>query len=101
MSLTEGIELCQVPNGLLSSVIAMTPSLLKQIEEGRFNNASEVVRAGLRMLEDYETRLAEARALVDAADAEIAAGKGIEYANATSLTEDIIKRGMVRLAQKD
>ncbi|WP_096171961.1 type II toxin-antitoxin system ParD family antitoxin [Cohaesibacter sp. ES.047] len=75
--------------------------IAQQIEEGRFNNASEVVRAGLRMLEDYETRLAEARALVDAADAEIAAGKGIEYANTQSLTEDIIKRGMVRLAQKD
>lgn len=25
-----------------------------QVAEGRFNNASEVVRAGLRMLEDYE-----------------------------------------------
>ncbi|SFP18938.1 antitoxin ParD1/3/4 [Cohaesibacter marisflavi] len=75
--------------------------IAQQIEEGRFNNASEVVRAGLRMLEDYETRLAEARALVDAADAEIAAGKGIEYATPKSLTEDIIKRGMVRLAQKD
>ena len=24
-----------------------------QIETGRYNNASEVVRAGLRMLEDY------------------------------------------------
>ena len=30
--------------------------IAQQIEEGRFNNASEVVRAGLRMLEDYETR---------------------------------------------
>ena len=75
--------------------------IAQQVEAGRFNNASEVVRAGLRLLEDYETRLAEARALVDSADAEIAAGKGIEFATGRDLTDDIVKRGMARLAQKD
>ena len=34
----------------------------EQIARGRFQNASEVIRAGLRMLEDYEVGLAERRA---------------------------------------
>ena len=75
--------------------------IAQQVEVGRFNNASEVVRAGLRLLEDYETRVAEARVLVDEADAQIAAGKGIEYATGQDLTDEIVKRGMARLAQKD
>lgn len=40
--------------------------IAQQVEEGRFNNSSEVVRAGLRMLEDHEHRLASMRAHVQA-----------------------------------
>ena len=72
-----------------------------EIEAGRFNNASEVVRAGLRMLEDYETRLQEVRALVAEGDADIAAGRVHEYANAEDLTRDIVKRGMEQLNPKN
>ena len=32
-----------------------------QIAQGRYNNASEVIRAGLRMLEDNDTRIAGSR----------------------------------------
>ncbi|MEM7428832.1 MAG: type II toxin-antitoxin system ParD family antitoxin, partial [Pseudomonadota bacterium] len=56
--------------------------IARQIDEGRFNNASEVVRAGLRLLEDHETRLASLRAAVDAADADVEAGNVFEYAGA-------------------
>ncbi len=75
--------------------------IANQIEGGRFNSASEVVRAGLRMLEDYETRLLELRASIDAGDADIKAGNVFEYANAEELTNDIVKRGMEQLNQKD
>ena len=35
------------------------------ILQGRYNNASEVIRAGLRRLEEEETRLAALRAALD------------------------------------
>jgi len=72
-----------------------------QIKSGRFNNASEVVRAGLRMLEDYEVRVVELRASIDMGDADIKAGNVFEYANAEELTKDIVNQGMVRLNRKD
>lgn len=53
--------------------------IVSKVKGGRYENASEVVRAGLRTLEreerEYETRLAVLRAAIDAGDASgIAAG---------------------------
>jgi len=52
-----------------------------QIEAGRYETASEVVRAGLRMLEDYETgyqRQIEAlRAHLDEGIAQLDRGEGV------------------------
>ena len=74
--------------------------IASQIAIGRFNNASEVVRAGLRMLEDYESQVANLRAMIDQGDADIDAGNAFEYANAQALTNDIIKQGMAQLPPK-
>lgn len=39
--------------------------IAEQLENGRYNSASEVVRAGLRLLEETESRLERLRRLLD------------------------------------
>ncbi|GJL80149.1 MAG: hypothetical protein NPINA01_31380 [Nitrospinaceae bacterium] len=73
--------------------------IARQVGEGRFNNASEVVRAGLRMLEDYEIRMKELRGLIDEGDSAIAAGQVKTYASAGELTDEILRQGKKRLKQ--
>lgn len=58
--------------------------VLSRVENGRYENASEVVRAALRMLEreeqEYESKLAALRAAIDEGDASgIFDGDPFEY----------------------
>jgi putative addiction module CopG family antidote len=68
-------------------------------KHGRFGNKTEVVRAGLRLLEDYENNMAvqRLRADVEMAEASIADNQGIAYENGSALADDIIKRGERKL----
>ncbi len=71
-----------------------------QIADGRYDNQSEVVRAGLRLLEDHEAKMKALREDIAAADAQIAAGEGIEITDPKAFADDIIKRGRERLNLK-
>jgi antitoxin ParD1/3/4 len=63
----------------------------EQVKSGRFNNASEVVRAGLRLLERDEAKLAELKRLIKEGEDDIAAGRVLSFSSAEELTDYIIK----------
>ena len=62
----------------------------KQVEGGRFNNASEVVRAGLRLLENEERHFESLRLAIAEGDADLAAGRVHEYASEKEMLDDIL-----------
>lgn len=68
----------------------------EQISSGRFNNASEVVRAGLRLLERDEMKLTELRRLIEDGDRQIADGDYVEFSTADELTTYIVERAKAR-----
>ncbi|CAM2070430.1 Type II toxin-antitoxin system ParD family antitoxin [Sulfidibacter corallicola] len=61
------------------------------VSSGRFGNKTEVVRAGLRMLEDYENKQKALRSLIDLGFEDIKAGRTTEYESAESLLNDIME----------
>jgi|SRR5688572_32659451 antitoxin ParD1/3/4 len=72
--------------------VKLTPQIEAMIEEkvqaGKYNDASEVVRESLRLLEERE-RLERLRAVIAIGDAQIARGGGI---NLTAESLDQLKR---------
>ena len=62
------------------------------VEEGRFGNRTEVVRASLRLLEDYENneKLKRLRSLIAVGDSEIQEGNYDHYESSADLLNDII-----------
>ncbi len=71
----------------------------RQIASGCFNNASEVVRAGLRLLENEEAKLEELRRMIAEGDAELDAGLGIPIDEPGQLAALIKAGGRKRLAE--
>lgn len=71
-----------------------------QVSAGRYNNDSEVVRAGLRLLEEHELKLRELRALIDEGDRAYAEGRYTTIDDPTAFTQDLIARGRQRAAKK-
>jgi len=59
-----------------------------QLNIGRFNSTSEVVRAGLRLLEDRESRLAELRQRLAVGEEQANRGEFVDY-NLDSLIADM------------
>lgn len=59
------------------------------VQSGRFGTETEAVRAGIRMLADYEIKMRSLRQDIAAADAEIAAGRGQEFASGDALLKAV------------
>ena len=71
-----------------------------QVSAGRYNNDSEVVRAGLRLLEEHELKLRELRALIDEGDKALAEGRVIVVSDPRAFAKDVIARGRLRAAKQ-
>jgi antitoxin ParD1/3/4 len=74
--------------------------LATQVQSGEYGNASEVVRAGLRLLEVHQLKLRELRAAIDHGDADTATGRVVVAGKAGDLAADVIARGKVRATKR-
>lgn len=60
-----------------------------QLDSGEFGNASEVVRAGLRLLEQEQLKLTALRHSIDEGDAAYARGEFKTYSNPGELAAEL------------
>ena len=72
--------------------------ITEMVDRGRFGNRTEVVRASLRLLEDYENdqKAKRLRTLIAEGEADVLAGRVEEYASADAMASDIIAAGEAR-----
>lgn len=75
--------------------------IAEQVAAGRYNNDSEVVRAGLRLLEEHELKLRELRALIDEGDRALAAGQTTTVTDPASYAASVIARGRSRQTRRN
>ena len=69
----------------------------RKLKTGAFRSVEDVVRAGLELLERDEDQL---RRMIDAADAQVAAGETLPFQSAEAVADSVIERGMRRLNRK-
>jgi len=72
----------------------------KQVESGRYANASEVVREALRLYEDNEIKLERLRAKIAEGMASIERGDVIEIDNLDAYFDDLVRRVTERVEQQ-
>lgn len=74
--------------------------IARQVAKGNFTSADAVVKAGVRLLEEFEADIARLRTRIDAADAAYRHGEFRKSPGAEAMKADIISRGEARLRQK-
>jgi len=72
----------------------------KQVDSGRYANASEVVREALRLYEDIEVKLERLRAKIAEGMASIERGDVIEIDNLDAYFDDLVRRVTERVEQQ-
>lgn len=80
--------------------VSLTPQLEEMVRSkvatGRYNNASEVVREALRLLDEHD-RLKELRAALAIAEGQVARGEVVEYT--PDFMENVRERARQQAAQ--